>query len=138
MSKKILVTTKMMQDVEFYNKVLSDFELTFKEPSQRFSESECLNFVGEHDAWVCGDDEITKKVMIASQPKLKLLIKWGAGYDSIDTDSAKEIGIDFRSTPNSLSNAVAECTRFDLLSTQGTPKSRPEYERGALAKTNWK
>lgn len=108
MTKKILVTTKMMQDVEFYNNFFSDFELTFREPSQRFSESECLNFVGEHDAWICGDDEITKKVMIASQPKLKLLIKWGAGYDSIATDSAKEIGIDFQNTPNSLSNAVAE------------------------------
>lgn len=108
MTKKILVTTKMMQDVEIYNNLFSDFELTFREPSQRFSESECLDFVGEHDAWICGDDEITKKVMIASQPKLKLLIKWGAGYDSIATDSHKEIGIEFRTTPNSLSNAVAE------------------------------
>lgn len=108
MTKKILVTTKMMQDVEFYNNFLPDFELTFRETSQRFSESECLDFVGGHDAWICGDDEITEQVLLASQPKLKLLIKWGAGYDSIATDSAKEIGIDFRSTPNSLSNAVAE------------------------------
>ena len=58
-------------------------------------------------------DKITKDVLDAA-PELKIVVRAGAGYDSIDTAYAKEKGIVVENTPGQNSNAVAELV-FGLL-----------------------
>ncbi len=52
--------------------------------------------------------------MLDAAPKLKIVVRAGAGYDSIDTAYAKEKGVVVENTPGQNSNAVAELV-FGLL-----------------------
>jgi D-3-phosphoglycerate dehydrogenase / 2-oxoglutarate reductase len=45
---------------------------------------------------------------IAALPKLKVVIRAGAGYNTIDTKAARARGVDVMNTPGANSNAVAE------------------------------
>ena len=65
------------------------------------------------NAMIVRSDKITKDVLDAA-PELKIVVRAGAGYDSIDTAYAKEKGIVVENTPGQNSNAVAELV-FGLL-----------------------
>lgn len=56
---------------------------------------------------VVRSDKVTKEV-IDKAPKLKLVIRGGAGYNNIDVDYCTEKGIMVMNTPGQNSNAVAE------------------------------
>ena len=70
-------------------------------------ESELLGAVAEADAMIVRSDEIHAGVLDAAKA-LKLVVRAGAGYDSIDTDAAKERGVAVMNTPGQNANAVAE------------------------------
>ena len=72
-----------------------------------------LDAVKDADAMIVRSDKITKEVLDAA-PKLKIVVRAGAGYDSIDTAYAKEKGVVVENTPGQNSNAVAELV-FGLL-----------------------
>ncbi len=55
-------------------------------------EDEVLAAVTDADIYVVGVEKVNKRV-IDNAPRLKLIIKHGAGYDNIDVDYAKEKGI---------------------------------------------
>lgn len=105
---KVLVTTKMMQDPNLFADFQDEAEFVFVDPPQFLSEEECLDLVDGADIWICGDDRLTRQVAARAAKTLKLVIKWGAGFDSIDTEALRDFNIEFRHTPNVLSNAVAE------------------------------
>lgn len=105
---KVLVTTKMMQDPALFEDFADEAEFVFVDPPQFLSEEECLALVDGIDVWICGDDRLTRRVAEKASETLKLVIKWGAGFDSIDTLALQDLGIRFRHTPGVLSNAVAE------------------------------
>ena len=46
--------------------------------------------------------------MLAAAPKLKIVVRAGAGYDNVDLQAAKEKGVVVQNTPGQNSNAVAE------------------------------
>jgi len=106
--RKLLITTKMMQDKVKFGNEFPEFEVQFANPQQYFNERECLALVGDFDAWICGDDVITRSVIKKAQPRLKILVKWGAGLDSIDLEAAAELSLTTKNTPGVLSNGVAE------------------------------
>jgi D-3-phosphoglycerate dehydrogenase len=58
-------------------------------------------------ALIVRSEKITAAV-IDSLPSLKLVIRAGAGYDTIDTKYARKRGVDVMNTPGANSNAVAE------------------------------
>ena len=66
-----------------------------------------LDAVTDVEAMIVRSDKITPDVMDAA-PKLKIIVRAGAGYDSIDTAYAKEKGIIVENTPGQNANAVAE------------------------------
>lgn len=66
-----------------------------------------LDAVKDVEAMIVRSDKITPDVMDAT-PKLKIIVRAGAGYDSIDTAYAKEKGIIVENTPGQNANAVAE------------------------------
>lgn len=69
-----------------------------------------LELAAEHSdayAMIVRSEKITEEVMEAF-PKLKIIIRAGAGYNTIDTAAARKRGIDVMNTPGANSNAVAE------------------------------
>lgn len=75
--------------------------------------SQLLDAVKDADAMIVRSDKVTPAVLDAAQ-NLKIVVRAGAGYDSIDTAYAKEKGIIVENTPGQNSNAVAELV-FGLL-----------------------
>lgn len=72
-----------------------------------------LDAVKDADALIVRSDKITPEVLDAAK-QLKIVVRAGAGYDSIDTAYAKEKGVVVENTPGQNSNAVAELV-FGLL-----------------------
>ena len=77
------------------------------------STAELLEAVKDADAMIVRSDKVTPEVLDAAK-QLKVVVRAGAGYDSIDTAYAKEKNVVVENTPGQNSNAVAELV-FGLL-----------------------
>ena len=77
------------------------------------STAELLEAVKDADAMIVRSDKVTPEVLDAAK-LLKVVVRAGAGYDSIDTAYAKEKNVVVENTPGQNSNAVAELV-FGLL-----------------------
>lgn len=66
-----------------------------------------LDAVADAEAMIVRSDKIDKEVLDAAK-KLKIVVRAGAGYDSIDTAYAKEKNVVVENTPGQNANAVAE------------------------------
>ncbi len=69
--------------------------------------NQLLEAVAEADALIVRSDKVTAEV-IAAAPKLRIVVRAGAGYDNVDLAAASERGIVVMNTPGQNSNAVAE------------------------------
>ncbi len=69
--------------------------------------SQFLEAVADADALIVRSDKVTAEV-IAAAPKLKIVVRAGAGFDNIDLEACTEKGIVAMNTPGQNSNAVAE------------------------------
>ena len=113
---KILVATEKpfaAPAVEGIKKVAQEegHELVLLEKYQE--KQQLLDAVADADAMIVRSDKVDKEVLDAAK-KLKIVVRAGAGYDSIDTAYAKEKGVVVENTPGQNSNAVAELV-FGLL-----------------------
>jgi len=90
-------------------------ELIVPEVNERLSEAELLQYAGQFDGAICGDDRFTERVLQACLPRLKVLSKWGTGIDSIDRQAAACLGISVRNTPNAFTLPVADTVMGYLL-----------------------
>lgn len=77
-------------------------------------EDKMLALAGEFDAFLCGDDFITRAVIEKSLPRLKVISKYGIGVDKIDVKAATELGIPVTFCPGVNHTTVAEHT-FGLM-----------------------
>lgn len=110
MKYKILVTAPYLQPIiENYRTILDSHQIETIVPplKEKLSESELLQYVGDIDGIIAGNDEITEKVL-SSAPKLKVVSKWGTGIDAIDKEAAARLGIAVRNTPNAFTEPVAD------------------------------
>lgn len=69
--------------------------------------AQLLEAVKDADAMIVRSDRITPAVLDSAK-NLKIVVRAGAGYDSIDTAYAKEKNVVVENTPGQNSNAVAE------------------------------
>ena len=69
--------------------------------------AQLLKAVADADALIVRSDKVTAEV-IAAAPKLKIVVRAGAGYDNLDLAACTERGIVAMNTPGQNSNAVAE------------------------------
>ncbi|CAN5305357.1 phosphoglycerate dehydrogenase [soil metagenome] len=76
-------------------------------PGQCLSEEEIMAFSPNILAVVCGDDEVSRRVIDAN-PALKTVCKWGVGIDSIDWKYCAEKGITVRNVSGVHSQSMAE------------------------------
>lgn len=75
---------------------------------ERLNEPDLLEFAGQFDGALCGDDQYTARVLEACAPRLKVISKWGTGIDSIDQAAAARLGIMVGRTPNAFTLPVAD------------------------------
>ena len=69
----------------------------------------------QFDAFLCGDDAITRAVLEKCAPNLKVISKYGIGLDKIDLPATKEMRIPVLFTPGVNHDTVAEHTMLLLL-----------------------
>jgi D-3-phosphoglycerate dehydrogenase len=116
---QVLVSNIMMiNERERFDDALREKGLTPVWPAvnQFMDESQCLEFAGTVDGWLAGDDRITRTVLEAYLPRLKVISKWGTGIDSIDLSAAKALGVPLCNSPGVFRDAVSEYAIAILLS----------------------
>ena len=70
-------------------------------------EDELVAAVADVDAMIIRSDKVTARVLDAA-PKLKIVVRAGAGFDNVDLAAATAHGFVVENTPGQNSNAVAE------------------------------
>jgi D-3-phosphoglycerate dehydrogenase len=85
-----------------------NIDLIVPEVHERMEESELLNYAGQFDGALCGDDRYTARVIEACLPRLKVISKWGTGIDSIDAEACSRHEIKLCRTPNAFTLPVAD------------------------------
>ncbi|MDC7288961.1 phosphoglycerate dehydrogenase [Blautia schinkii] len=88
-------------------------ELVFNPTGHPLSEEELIPLLNGCDGFIAGLDSITRKV-IAACPGLKVISRYGAGYDRVDISAANEYGVKVTNTPGVNAQAVGELT-FGLI-----------------------
>ena len=82
--------------------------LILPEVEERMEEDDILEYAGQFDGAICGDDRYTSRVIAACAPRLKVISKWGTGIDSIDKEACAEKNVIIGNTPNAFTNPVAD------------------------------
>ena len=93
-------------------------------------QSELVAAVADAEALIIRSDKVTAEV-IAAAPKLKIVVRAGAGYDNVDLVAASEAGVVVMNTPGQNSNAVAELAiamMIFMCRNQFTPVTGTEIE----------
>ncbi len=107
---KILITWRLLVDsINKYSSILKKYKIRYDTVSckQHMSEKKLLKIIHKYDGIICGDDELTQKVLSRAK-KLKIISKWGTGIDSIDKNYAKEKNISIYNTPGAFTTSVAQ------------------------------
>ena len=110
MTTILLSAPYMLSCLERFRPVFNHYNLDLIVPpvNERLSENEILNYAGQFDGAICGDDRFSKAVLEACLPRLKVISKWGTGIDSIDRQAAEGFGIRVCNTPNAFTLPVAD------------------------------
>nr|ABP47236.1 D-isomer specific 2-hydroxyacid dehydrogenase, NAD-binding protein [Mycolicibacterium gilvum PYR-GCK] len=74
---------------------------------QQFSSSELLEYSSRLIGIIAGDDELDAD-FFAGAGKLKTVIRWGIGMDSVDHEAARRHGVTVRNTPGVFGYEVAD------------------------------
>jgi len=84
-----------------------DCTMTLQWAERHVTEDELLKSLADVDGVVTGGHPYTRRVLEAL-PKLKVISRTGAGYDSIDLKAATDLGIMVTTTPGANSDSVAD------------------------------
>ncbi len=116
---RILVTPTSLQPDKCCEALekLKEFssDILFNITNKPLEEEDLIPLLKECDGYIAGLDFITKKVIDACS-KLKVISRYGVGYDRVDIEAAKEKGIIVTNTPGANSEAVGELAFALLLS----------------------
>ncbi len=134
-SVRILLTTTSYQDIPgAHHELLESTGVEIVRERGPLSESRMLELVGDFDAILCGDDQITRAVLEKAVPRLKILSKYGIGVDKIDVAAATEMGIPLSFCPGVNHTTVAEHTFALLLALSRRLVEEVNFTRSG----NWK
>ena len=93
-------------------------------------QADLVKAVADVEAMIIRSDKVTEEVMAAA-PKLKIVVRAGAGFDNVDLAAATARGIVVMNTPGQNSNAVAELAlglMIFMARTQFTPATGSELQ----------
>ena len=106
----LLTAPYMIPFVDRFKPVFAHYniDLIVPEVKERMEEADLLNYVGQFDGAICGDDRYTERVISACAPRLKVISKWGTGIDSIDAAACARYEIKIGRTLNAFTLPVAD------------------------------
>ena len=118
MSTVLLTAPYMLPFVDRFKPVFDHYGIELIQPDveERMEAEDILQYAGQFDATICGDDRYSRSVIEACLPRLKVISKWGTGIDSIDKESANELGVAVCNTPNAFTLPVADSVLSYMLS----------------------
>src|SRR5437660_3318918 len=93
------------------------FDLVEHPTEQARTEEEMITIVSEADAALTLlSDPLTRRVL-ASNPNLRMIANCAVGYNNVDVDAARELGVTITNTPGVLTEATADLTMALILAT---------------------
>jgi D-3-phosphoglycerate dehydrogenase len=112
---KILLTTTSFQDTPGpHHDLLAGTGYEVVRERGPLPEARMLELAGDFDAFLCGDDAVTRAVLEKSLPRLKVVAKYGIGLDKVDVTAATDLKIPVTFCPGVNHTTVAE-HNFGLL-----------------------
>ena len=111
MKYQVLFTAPyMIPFVDRFKPVFDQYGLDLIVPDvqERMEEVDLLQYAGQFDGAICGDDRYTLRVIEACSPRLKVISKWGTGIDSIDAEACSRYSIKIGRTLNAFTTPVAD------------------------------
>lgn len=132
---RVLLTTTSFQDTPgIHHDMLAAAGFEIVRERGPLSEARMLELAGQFDAYLCGDDAMTRAVMEKSLPRLKVISKYGIGLDKIDLKAAGDLKLPVLFTPGVNHTTVAEHTFALLLASVRNLVTEANY----VAKGQWK
>ncbi len=107
---KVLVATQKPfapVAVEGIRKIVTEAGYDFALLEKYAGEADLVAAVADADALIVRSDKVTAAV-VAAAPKLRIVVRAGAGYDNLDLAACSARGVVAMNTPGQNSNAVAE------------------------------
>jgi D-3-phosphoglycerate dehydrogenase / 2-oxoglutarate reductase len=78
---------------------------------QTMAESELEAILPTVDGWITGDDPVNERTLTAGKAgRLRAVVKWGVGTDSVDFEAAERLGFAVQNTPGVFGEEVADLT----------------------------
>lgn len=111
MPNTILLTAPyMIPFLDRFKPVFDGYNIALIVPGvqERMEEADLLQYAGQFDGAICGDDRYTERVIEACAPRLKVISKWGTGVDSIDAAACSRYGVNLCRTVNAFTIPVAD------------------------------
>jgi len=94
---KLLITSEIPEEI--YNELNENFEITYHNSNVPLTHDEIKEKIKGHDALLCPlSDKIDKDIIDAAN-NLKIIANYGAGFDNIDIEYAKEKDIIVTNAP---------------------------------------
>lgn len=110
---KLLITSNIPEKI--YDELDKHFEISYHDSNIPLSKEEIIEGVKGQDALLCPlSDKIDKEVIDAGD-KLKIIANYGAGFDNIDIDYAREKGIVVTNAPAPASAVSTAELAFGLM-----------------------
>lgn len=91
------------------------FEVDLFEGEQLITKEELIDRIKDKDALVSLLSTNVDKAVIDAAPNLQIIANYGAGFNNIEYEYAREKGIDVTNTPKASTNATADLTMALLL-----------------------
>ncbi len=139
MSKVLVTCHHLLRHIDAYRERFeaANVELVLPEATgQQFSSDQMLDLIRGVDTCILGDDFVDRAVLeTGKESGLKAIIKWGIGTDSIDKESAAELGIPVRNTPGTFAEEVADAAfALTLMLTRGYHLMHTSVKEGGWLK----
>ena len=130
--KVLLATQKPFaaQAVEGITRILEEAGHTVVKLEKYAEQADLVAAVSDVEAMIIRSDKVTAEV-IAAAPKLKIVVRAGAGFDNVDLAAATAHKVVVMNTPGQNSNAVAELAialMIFMARTQFNPATGSEVE----------
>jgi phosphoglycerate dehydrogenase-like enzyme len=133
----LLTAPYMIPIVERFKPVFDkhDIQLIVPDVRERMEESDLLQYAGQFDGAICGDDRYTRRVIEACAPRLKVISKWGTGIDSLDAEACSRCDVRIYRTLNAFTLPVADTVLGYILAfARRQPWMDREMKSGTWAK----
>lgn len=114
-------------------RVLRNFadELVFNPYGRPLTSEELIPLLQDCDGYLAGLDQVTAEALQRAE-RLKVVSRYGVGYDRVDLDAARRCGIVVTNTPGANSRAVAELAFGLILAlARKIPSLNEETQKGA-------